>query len=447
MRYTSDYRAASGKRAGKRVSIITIGCKVNQSESDSLMDLLIERGYSVVDRKEPAEIVVINSCAVTGQAEAKTRGAIALARRISPEAKIIVTGCYSQKVPEKVKSIEGVNFVVGNVEKSRIVELIELIRKGQNGNIGKVVVSPDPGIGQFISVPKVHRKLRTRAFLKVQDGCSYRCSYCIVPRLRGKTRSRDIYDCVEEARKMVDCGYKEIVVTGINIGTYCSRGFGLTGLVRELLKIDGIGRVRLSSVEPDLIDDELIELVSSEDKVCSHFHIPLQHADDRILARMRRRYTIRHFTDRIERIFSRVKNVCVGTDVIVGFPGEDSEAFENLFSYLKRYPFAYFHVFRFSERESTPAVDFDGKVGAEEKKRRAEKLQALSADKRKEYLKTQEGKVIEVLFEKYKERINEGLSDNYVRVVLRSDSSFENMLVKVKVLRSREKYVEGEKVG
>ena len=429
-----------------KVSVITVGCKVNQSESDSLMDLLVDRGYKIVNKKEPADFVIINSCAVTRQAEAKTRGAIALARRVSPGAKIVVTGCYSQKVPEEVKSIKGVDFVVGNVEKSRIVEFIEHMRAGQNSSMGGIAVSSDPGLGQFISVPKVYRKFRTRAFLKVQDGCSYRCSYCIVPRLRGNTRSRDIYDCIEEAKKLVDGGYKEIVVTGINIGTYRSRGFDLSGLVKELLKIDGIGRIRLSSVEPDLINDELIELVNSEKKVCSHFHVPLQHADDRILARMKRRYTIRHFTDKIEKIFSHGRNVCVGTDVIVGFPGEDLEAFRNLFSYLKEYPFAYFHVFRFSERESTPAADFDGKVDEEEKKRRAEKLQALSVEKRREYLKSQENRIVEVLFEKYKEGVNEGLSDNYVRVMLRSRSNLENMFVNVRLLKSHEKYVEGEKI-
>ena len=415
----------------KTINFRTLGCRLNHAESDSIQFGLNAAGHRIVDRKTAADLTIINSCAVTRQAEAKTRGAIAAARRISPHGKIAVIGCYSQLSPEVIADLKGVNLVLGNSEKYRIQELLDVLEKGHK----EIHVSKHVGGNTFPPPGLISKGSRTRAHMKVQEGCDYRCAYCIIPLLRGSTRSRDFQACIDEARMLTEQGFKEIVLSGINVGTYRdddNRDF--TDLVSAILDQSGIERLRISSIEPDLVSERLIELMRTEPRLCRHFHIPLQHGSDEVLGWMCRRYKVELFTDLIHKISERIPEVCIGTDVLVGFPGETEEHFREMAALLECLPLAYFHVFRYSARPGTMAISLNDSVLAKAKKERSEILRKLSEYKRNHFLRQFKGKKIPVLFEKKtKLGLYRGLSDNYITVNVKSENNIINSIKNIRI--------------
>ena len=426
----------------KTVSFRTLGCRLNHSESDSIQFEFQSAGFTIVNNKTPADLTIINSCAVTRQAEAKTRGAIAAARRISSQGKIMVVGCYSQLSPDDLMDLKGVDLVLGNSEKYRIREFLGAIEKGQR----EIRVGDTLEENTFPPAGVISMGDRTRAQLKVQDGCDYKCSYCVVPLLRGRTRSRDFQACIDETKMLVDHGYKEIVLSGINIGSYRTEaGQDFTDLVEGILEKTAIRRLRISSIEPDLISDRLISIMRDEARLCRHFHIPLQHGSNEILGWMRRRYRIESYRETVAKIADQVPDVCIGTDVLVGYPGETDKHFQEMADVLQRLPIAYYHVFRFSFRPGTPASRIKSTVSPSVKKERSELLRKLSKSKKVHYVRGFSGKELSVLFEKKtKLGLYEGLSDNYITVNVKSKEPLINRIKKIAITQVNGATARGE---
>ena len=428
----------------KTINFRTLGCRLNHAESDSIQYGFQNAGYYIVDQKSPADLTIINSCAVTQQAEAKTRGAIAAARRISPRGKIAVIGCYSQLSPEVLADLKGVDLVLGNSEKYRIQDLLDILEKGQK----KICVSKTIVGDTFPPLGMISKGSRTRAHMKVQEGCDYRCAYCIIPLLRGSTRSRDLQSCVDEAVMLTEKGFKEIVLSGINIGTYRDGDRDFSGLVTAILAHSDIERLRISSIEPDLVSDRLIELMRSEPRLCRHFHIPLQHGSNEVLGWMRRRYKAELFVELVKKISQNIPGVCIGTDVLVGFPGESETHFSEMTFLLERLPLAYFHVFRYSARPGTIAAGLNDSVSSKTKKKRSEVLRKLSERKRNHFLRQFKRKHLSVLIEKKsKLGLYRGLSDNYITVNVKSDNQIANTIKTIRITDIGIAEVQGELIG
>ena len=415
----------------KTVSLRTLGCRLNHSESDAVQDELQKFGWQIVSQNIPADVTVINSCAVTHQAEAKTRGAIAAARRISPQGKIMVVGCYAQLAAQELLNQAGVTLVLGNKEKYHIPEYLKELEQGKSGifmtNGDQGYTFPLDGI--------IARGDRLRAHLKIQDGCDYHCAYCIIPLLRGRARSRNFVQILNEARMLSELGFQEIVLTGVNIGTYSTDVCkDLATLVESLLAKTSIKRIRLSSIEPDLITDRLIDLMAHESRFCRHFHIPLQHGAGPILKRMQRRYTTKMYHELVARIADSVPDVCIGTDVMVGFPGETESHFQTMLRLIKRLPLTYLHVFRFSARPGTAAANLSNPVPEYLKKERVTQLRDLGKSLKKCFLKSFIGRELIVLFEKKNELgLFEGLSDNYITVRVSSSQLLINQMRQIRI--------------
>ena len=428
----------------KTINFRTLGCRLNHAESDSIQYGFQNDGYYIVDQKSPADLTIINSCAVTQQAEAKTRGAIAAARRISPRGKIAVIGCYSQLSPEVLADLKGVDLVLGNSEKYRIPDLLDILEKGQK----KICVSKTIVGDTFPPLGMISKGSRTRAHMKVQEGCDYRCAYCIIPLLRGSTRSRDLQSCVDEAVMLTEKGFKEIVLSGINIGTYHDGNWDFGDLVAAILSKSDIERLRISSIEPDLVSDRLIELMRSEPRLCRHFHIPLQHGSNEVLGWMRRRYKAELFVELVKKISQNIPGVCIGTDVLVGFPGESETHFSEMTFLLERLPLAYFHVFRYSARPGTIAAGLNDSVSSKTKKKRSEVLRKLSEHKRNHFFRQFKGEDLSVLIEKKsKLGLYRGLSDNYITVNVKSDNQIANTIKTIRITDIGIAEVQGELIG
>lgn len=415
----------------KTVSLRTLGCRLNHSESDAVQNELQKIGRQIVSPNIPADVTIINSCAVTRQAEAKTRGAIAAARRISPQGKIMVIGCYAQLAPEGLSHLSGVTLVLGNREKYHIPEFLKVLECGQTGIF---VADEDQGY-TFPSNGIIARGNHIRAHLKVQDGCDYRCAYCIIPLLRGRSRSRNFLEILNEARMLDNQGFQEIVLTGVNLGTYSAeKCVDFVTLVESLLAETKIKRIRISSIEPDLITDRLIDLMAKESRLCRHFHIPLQHGAEPVLKLMRRRYTARMYQEIVTRIAKRISDVGIGTDVIVGFPGETERHFQTMADLIARLPLAYLHVFRFSARPGTAAAALTNPIPDYIKKERAERLRNLGELLKKRFLKKFVSRELTVLFEKKNELgLSEGLSDNYITVRVSSSQLLINQMKRIRI--------------
>jgi threonylcarbamoyladenosine tRNA methylthiotransferase MtaB len=429
----------------KTVSLRTLGCRLNRSESDAVQDELQKNGWQVVSPDIPADVTLINSCAVTRQAEAKTRGAIAAARRISPAGKIIVVGCYSQLAAEELFNQSGVALVLGNKEKYRIPEFLKMMERGKTG----IFVTNEEQGYTFAPDGIVARGDRLRVHLKIQDGCDFRCAYCIIPLLRGRARSRNFSEILNEAQMLDDLGVPEIVLTGVNIGTYSTdECMDLAALVESLLAETGIKRIRFSSLEPDLLTDRLVDLMANESRVCRHFHIPLQHGAEPILKLMQRHYTAKTYQEIITKIARRIPDVCIGTDVMAGFPGETERHFQQMVDFIGRLPLAYLHVFRFSARPGTAAAALSNPVSGNMKKERAGQLRDLGKTLKKRFLKKFVDRELVVLFEKKNELgLFEGLSDNYITVRVSSSQLLINQMRRVRVNGISGAVVRGELVG
>ncbi len=398
----------------RKVAFHTLGCKLNFAETSTIARSFTEDSYERVSPDSKADIYVINTCTVTDAADRKCRQAVRKIIHRNPDAFIAVVGCYAQLRKEEAAAIEGVDLVLGTYEKFDLVSYIDNLDRRTAPEIHSCENIDTEGFMASWSAGD-----RTRSFLKVQDGCDYRCSYCTVPLARGKSRNPLISEVVEEARAIAASGVKEIVLTGVNVGDFGkSTGETLEQLLRSLAGVRGLERLRLSSIEPDLVSDGIIDLIASEKKLMPHIHMPLQSGSDRILGLMRRRYRRDVFRDRVMRIRDKMPGAGIGADVIVGFPGETEADFDETCRFLENLPVSYLHVFAFSPRPGTPAAELPGEVIKAEKERRSRKLIKLSESRRMLSMRNATGKIYDVLFEKRSaDGMVAGLTGNYIRVL------------------------------
>jgi len=421
----------------KKVALHTLGCKLNYSETSSVGKQFLDRGYQITDFDETADIYMLNTCTVTESAEKECRQFIRRALRKNPEAFIIVTGCYAQLRPEQIAAIDGVDAVLGSNEKFKLFSILDNFDKRE---LACISVTPTENLTEFGIAHSTDADNRTRAFLKIQDGCDYTCSFCTIPLARGASRSLPVNNVVEEFKKLLEAGYKEIVLTGVNVGDYGKNiNKNLFNLISELIKIEGEFRIRISSIEPNLLSDEIIELTASTDKLCNHFHIPLQSGSSKILKAMQRRYNVEDYKVLIHKIKNRLPDAGIGVDVIVGFPGESEEDFIHTHNFLRDLPVSYLHVFTYSERPETKAVSLPETVDVQERKRRNNILRILSEKKRAKFYSELIGTNQCVLFEnlnrsgliqgftsnyiKFQTEFNENLAGNLVPVILKEANS------------------------
>ena len=383
----------------KAVCFVTLGCKVNQTESEAMAQLFREAKYQVVDATEEADVVVVNTCTVTNTGDSKSRQIIRRMIKAHPESVVVVMGCYAQTAPGEILGIEGVDLVLGNQDRGKILEWIERVRaesKPQNAVRGIWDAE------EFEELPQLSEEHRTRAMLKIQEGCNQFCTYCIIPYARGPLRSRLPENAIAEAQRLVKEGYPEIVLTGIHTGYYgqdLGGDWSLARLVGELDKIPGLGRLRLSSIEPMEYTPELIESIVTSNKVCPHLHMPLQSGSDKVLARMNRPYSLQQYQELLERLHQRIPDLAVTTDIIVGFPGETEEDHASTLEFARSCGFSGIHVFPYSKRKGTPAADYPDQVPKKLKDQRVKELLLVARDSQETFIRRFIGKPVEVLIE------------------------------------------------
>ncbi|SDL67857.1 threonylcarbamoyladenosine tRNA methylthiotransferase MtaB [Salinimicrobium catena] len=403
----------------KKVAFYTLGCKLNFSETSTIARSFKDEGFQRVDFSEAADIYVINTCSVTDNADKRFKTIVKQAQKVNENAFVIAVGCYAQLKPEELAAVDGVDLVLGATEKFKITNYLNDLTKNDFGEIHSCEIQEaDFYVGSYSFGD------RTRAFLKVQDGCDYKCTYCTIPLARGISRSDTLENVLENAKKISEKNIKEIVLTGVNIGDYGKGEFGnkkhehtFLDLVKALDKVEGIERLRISSIEPNLLKNETIDFVASSKAFVPHFHIPLQSGSNEVLKAMRRRYMRELYVDRVTRIKEVMPDACIGVDVIVGFPGETDEHFLETYNFLNELEISYLHVFTYSERENTIAAEMDGVVPAKVRKKRSKMLRGLSAKKRRAFYESQLGSVKTVLFEgENKEGYIHGFTENYVKV-------------------------------
>lgn len=414
----------------KKAVYYTLGCKLNFSETSTIARMLKEAGVRTVSKGEKADICVVNTCSVTDTADKKCRQAIHKLIKENPEAYVIVTGCYAQLNPQLIADIEGVDLVLGAEQKGQLFDFVQSLDKKGKGEVHSTATKD---IRSF--VPSCSRGERTRYFLKVQDGCDYFCSYCTIPFARGRSRNGKIEDLVKQAEEAAAEGGNEIVITGVNIGDFGkTTGESFFDLIKALDKVEGISRYRISSIEPNLLTDEIIEYVSHSRAFMPHFHIPLQSGSDDVLKLMRRRYDTALFASKIEKIRSVLPDAFIGVDVIVGTRGETPEFFEDAYRFIESLDITQLHVFSYSERPGTQALKIDYVVSPEEKHQRSQRLLALSDEKTLAFYERHIGRTAQVLLERPKPGMPmHGFTDNYIRVELDADHSLDNHLVEVKL--------------
>jgi len=405
--------------AEKKVAFYTLGCKLNFSETSTIARNFTSEGFERVAFEEKADIYVINTCSVTDNADKRFKSIVKNALKQNEEAFLIAIGCYAQLKPTELAAVDGVDLVLGATEKFNVTSYINDLTKNNIGEVHSCEISDaDFYVGSY-SIGD-----RTRAFLKVQDGCDYKCTYCTIPLARGISRSDTVQNVLDNAKEISSKGIKEIVLTGVNIGDYGKGEFGnkkhehtFLDLVKELDKVEGIHRLRISSIEPNLLKDETIDFVSTSSSFVPHFHIPLQSGSDELLKKMKRRYLKNTYTNRVSRIKDVMPNACIGVDVIVGFPGETDALFLETYNYLNDLEISYLHVFTYSERPNTAAVELDGVIPKKVRAKRSKMLRGLSAKKRRAFYESQLGNTLTVLFEsENKEGYIHGFTENYVKV-------------------------------
>ena len=404
----------------KTAAFHTLGCKLNFAETSTIARQLTGAGYQKVSFDQPAHVYIINTCSVTENADRECKFHVKRAMKANPDGLVVILGCYAQLKPEEISAITGVDLVLGAKEKFNILSYLDDLQKSESAGIihSCEIDEADFFIGSY-SIGD-----RTRAFLKVQDGCDYKCTYCTIPLARGISRSDTIESVVKNATEISQKGIKEIVLTGVNIGDYGKGEFGnkkhehtFLDLISELDQVEGIERIRISSIEPNLLKNESIELVAKSKRFVPHFHIPLQSGSDDLLKKMKRRYMSGLYADRVAKIREVMPDSCIGVDVIVGFPGETEEKFLETYNFLNELPISYLHVFTYSERENTEASEMDGVIPIPERKRRNKMLRILSEKKKMAFYQTQLGKTLPVLWEhENKNGLMFGFTENYVRV-------------------------------
>lgn len=398
--------------AGPKVAFHTLGCKLNFAETSEISKILAEAGYAKVEMNEHPDVLVINTCSVTDQADQKCRNIVRRAIKINPEVFVAVVGCYAQLKPEEIAQIDGVSVVLGANEKFKILDHIQ--KKSEERN--KIVVGHIKEVNEF--VPSFSSGDRTRTFLKVQDGCNYFCAFCTIPLARGRSRSASISDTIVQAKLAISKGAKEIVLTGVNIGDFGTHnGETFFDLIKALDELEGIDRYRISSIEPNLLTEDIIDFVATSQKFMPHFHVPLQSGDDEILRAMRRRYRTDLYRSRMAAIKEKMPHACIGVDVITGFPGETDELFQNTMNFIQELPVSYLHVFTYSERANTTALRIEEVVPIPKRQERTTQLRLLSEKKKRAFYQSFIGQERSVLWEGVNEdgRMS-GYSDNYIRL-------------------------------
>ncbi|MGG0716435.1 tRNA (N(6)-L-threonylcarbamoyladenosine(37)-C(2))-methylthiotransferase MtaB [Robertmurraya massiliosenegalensis] len=431
------------------VAFHTLGCKVNHYETEAIWQLFKEQGYERTDFESTSDVYVINTCTVTNTGDKKSRQVIRRAIRKNPDAVICVTGCYAQTSPAEIMAIPGVDIVVGTQDRVKMLEYIEQFKEERQpingvGNIMKNRVYEELDVPAFTD--------RTRASLKIQEGCNNFCTFCIIPWARGLMRSRDPQEVIRQAQQLVDAGYQEIVLTGIHTGGYGEdmKDYNLASLLRDLeAQVKGLKRLRISSIEASQITDEVIEVIDQSNIIVRHLHIPIQSGSNTVLKRMRRKYTMEFFAERLDRLKEVLPGLAVTSDVIVGFPGETEEEFMETYNFIKKHQFSELHVFPYSKRTGTPAARMDDQVDEDVKNDRVHRLIALSDQLAKEYASQFEDEVLEVIpEEEFKDEPTSGMyvgyTDNYLKVVFKGSEDMIGKIVKVKIQKAGYPYNEGQ---
>lgn len=421
----------------KTFSILTLGCKVNQYESEAMSEIFEKRGYREVGNDEFSDVYIVNTCTVTNLSDRKSRQFIRKSKKKNPDSVVAVVGCYSQVSPDEVKNIEGVDVVIGTTERNKIVDLIEE-SKASHEKIN--IVKDLKNVREFANTTNFDSNNRTRAYMKVQDGCNRFCTYCIIPFARGPIRSRTIEDSVREARTLADRGFKEIVLTGIHIGSF-GMDMGdmrLIDLIEAIAEVDGIERIRLSSVEPIIITDEFMDRAVKTGKLCDHFHLSLQSGSNNILKAMNRRYTREEYIEKANIIRKYMPHAGLTTDIIVGFPGESEEDFQDSMSLVREVGFSRIHVFKYSKRKNTKAAVMKNQIDGKVKKERSEKLIALGEEYQEIFERENMKAIKSVLFEEEHEEEYYGYTTNYIRVKAKSEVDLKNKIKNVKILDTGE---------
>lgn len=435
----------------KRAAFYTLGCKLNSYETEAIKGSFYAHDYEIVDYHAVADVYVINTCSVTERSDANARQIIRQAVRTNPHALIVVTGCYAQRDPEALARLEGVSLVLGNAEKGELYRFVdqalqEKVSSRPQIHVRNLLRNSTQNFA-FPSTEVAAYSRFTRATIKIQDGCNEFCSFCIIPYTRGRSVSRPIEEVVIHARHLVENGYKEIDLTGVHTGSYgqdLGKGITLLTLLQRLEQIEGLQRIRLNSVEPSTVSEELIDFVASSQKICPHFHIPLQSGDDEILRRMKRNYDSAYYMDLIQRIHRRMPDCALGADIIVGFPGEEDHHFEHTRELVTRLPYTYLHVFSYSGRKGTPSVKYPGQVHPKIINERSAVLRALGQQKKNAFAQRFVGQTLNVLIEGKQDKESggfTGLSENYIRIMVDAPASLVNEIVPVEIIQ-----VENERV-
>ncbi len=424
----------------QKVAFHTLGCKLNFSETSTIRRQFEDAGYGVVPFEEGADIYVLNTCSVTDFADKKCRYEVRRAQKYSPDAKIVVIGCYAQLKPKEISEIPGVDLVLGAAEKFNILNYIDEISVANKGMIKSTEIHQ---VNQFIGSYSFGD--RTRSFLKVQDGCDYKCSFCTIPQARGKSRSDTVENALKNAQNIAQMGVKEIVLTGVNLGDFGNGTEIIEGnlpkkealfidLIKELDNVEGIDRFRISSIEPNLLTEEIIDFVATSKRFVPHFHVPLQSGSNKTLKAMRRRYQRELYAARVESIRRVMPHCCIGVDVIVGFPGEKDEDFMDIYKFLQELDISYLHVFTYSERANTPAAEMAEAVPMEIRRQRNEMLRILSQKKQRAFYEQFKNEIHEVLFEHHpNEKLMSGFTKNYIKIVAEKNEQLINTIGRVKL--------------
>ena len=426
-----------------RVSFYTLGCKVNQYETNGMIQKFQEAGYEIVDMdKDISDICIVNTCTVTNMSDRKSRHALRKIKEKNPKSIIVATGCYAQVAKDELEKMPEIDIVIGNDEKKEIIQYIEKFLKER---IKIIEIDDISKQKEFVDLGQITYTEKTRAVVKIQDGCNQFCSYCIIPYARGRVRSRKAESIVQEITEIAKKGIKEVVITGIHISSY-GRDFqneiGLIELLEKINQINGIHRIRLGSLEPKIMTEEFVQRLVKLEKVCHHFHLSLQSGCDEVLKRMNRKYTTEQFRTIVERLRKAYKDVILTTDIIVGFPGETDEEFNKTYEYLKEIKFYKMHVFPYSPRKGTVAAGMQNQVGGNIKEQRSKTLIELSNSNQKQYNEQYIGKEVEVLFEDRENEFYKGHTQNYILVKYKTNEELENTIKKVKISTADVEYVE-----
>ncbi|NLW21964.1 MAG: tRNA (N(6)-L-threonylcarbamoyladenosine(37)-C(2))-methylthiotransferase MtaB [Tissierellia bacterium] len=416
----------------KKVAFYTLGCKVNQYETEAMEEMFEKRGYKIVNSDEKADIYVINTCTVTNLGDRKSRQFIRRAKKLNQDSIIVAVGCYSQVAPEEVEKIDEVDIIIGTTDRHKIVDLCEEFEL----NNKKINIVKDlKGHKDFEELNIVDVKSKTRAYIKIQDGCNQFCSYCIIPYARGPIRSRELKDIIEETERLAKTGFKEVVLTGIHVASYGKdlKDIGLLTVIEEVSKIEGIERIRLSSMEPTFIDRKFMEKAVEVNKLCHHFHLSLQSGSDTVLKRMNRKYSTSEYREIVELIREYMPDAGITTDIIVGFPGETDEEFEETYNFVKEIGFSRIHVFKYSPRKGTPASKMKGQIHGSIKSMRSERLIHLGESLMRDFNRRHIGRKVDVLFEEEKDGFMEGYTTNYIRVKVNAKEDLKGKILPVKI--------------